>query len=48
VTPRGMVDCMIASVAKRYEATLLAFDADLVRVAQVVGIDLEAASTSTS
>jgi predicted nucleic acid-binding protein len=44
VTPRGMVDCMIASVAKRYEAMLLAYDADLKRVAQVVGIDLDAAS----
>jgi len=41
VTPRGMVDCMIAAVAKRYEATLLAHDADLSRVAQVVGIDLD-------
>jgi predicted nucleic acid-binding protein len=41
VTPRGMVDCMIAAVAKRYQATLLAHDADLSRVAQVVGIDLD-------
>jgi predicted nucleic acid-binding protein len=47
VTPRGMVDCMIASVAKRHEATLLAYDADLERVAQVVGIDLDAASLRT-
>lgn len=44
VTPRGMVDCMIASVASRNGATLLAFDADLSRVAQVVGIDLDEAS----
>jgi predicted nucleic acid-binding protein len=44
VTPRGMVDCMIASVAKRHAATLLAHDADLSRVAQVVGIDIDAAS----
>jgi len=44
VTPRGMVDCMIASVARRHEATLLAADADLSRVARVVGIDLDEAS----
>jgi hypothetical protein len=44
VTPRGMVDCMIASVALRYGAALLAADADLSRVATVVGIDLDDAS----
>jgi predicted nucleic acid-binding protein len=44
VTPRGMVDCMIASVAWRRGATLLAHDADLDRVARVVGIDLDEAS----
>jgi predicted nucleic acid-binding protein len=44
VTPRGMVDCMIASVARRHEATLLAQDADLSRVARIVGIPLDAAS----
>ena len=47
VTPRGMVDCMIASVAMRHAATLLVHDADLSRVAQVVGIDMDAASLST-
>jgi predicted nucleic acid-binding protein len=41
VTPRGMVDCMIASVAARHEAALLARDADLVRVATVIGITLD-------
>jgi predicted nucleic acid-binding protein len=46
VTPRGMVDCMIASVATRYEATLLAADRDLHRVAAVVGIDIDKASTT--
>jgi predicted nucleic acid-binding protein len=35
VTPRGMVDCMIASVALRHRATLLAADVDLNRVATV-------------
>ena len=44
VTPRGMVDCMIASVAHRFGAALLAFDVDLARVATVVGIDMDQAS----
>jgi hypothetical protein len=44
VTPRGMVDCMIASVALRHQATLLAADVDLSRVATIVGIDLDEAS----
>ncbi len=47
VTPRGMVDCMIASVAQRHAAALLAYDADLSRVAQVVGIPMDDASLST-
>ncbi|MDA8026531.1 MAG: PIN domain nuclease [Actinomycetota bacterium] len=46
ITPRGMVDCMIASVASRYEASLLTFDADLIRIARVAQIDLDDASTS--
>ncbi len=44
ITPRGMIDCMIAGVARRRGASLLAQDADLARVAQVVGIDLDEAS----
>jgi predicted nucleic acid-binding protein len=44
VTPPGMVDCMIASVAWRREATLLAHDSDMDRVARVIGIDLDEAS----
>lgn len=44
VTPRGMVDCMIAAVAWRRAATLLAHDADLDRVAGVIGIELDPAS----
>jgi predicted nucleic acid-binding protein len=44
ITPRGMVDCMIASVAARRQATLLAHDADMDRVARVVGIELDEAS----
>ncbi|MEW6470869.1 MAG: PIN domain nuclease [Actinomycetota bacterium] len=44
ITPRGMVDCMIASVALRHGATILAHDADLARVAQVVSLRLDRAS----
>jgi predicted nucleic acid-binding protein len=44
VTPRGMVDCLIASVAWRRGATLLAHDPDMDRVARVIGIELDEAS----
>jgi predicted nucleic acid-binding protein len=44
VTPRGMVDCMIAAVALRTGASLLASDADMHRIARIVGIDLDEAS----
>ena len=44
ITPRGMIDCMIASVAHRHGATLLAHDADLDRVAGVIGVEMEPAS----
>ena len=44
ITPLGMVDCMIASVAHRHGATLLAADADLSRVARIVGIGMDDAS----
>ncbi len=45
ITPRGMIDCMIAAVAWRHGAALLCRDADLDRVANVIGIDLDQAST---
>ena len=41
VTPRGLIDCMIASVAHRHGATLLAQDVHLTRVAGIVGIGLD-------
>ena len=41
VTPRGMIDCMIAAVAARTSSALLTSDADLDRVARVVGIDID-------
>jgi predicted nucleic acid-binding protein len=44
VTPRGMLDCMIAAVAWRRDATLLAHDADMDRVAGVIEIPLDDAS----
>jgi predicted nucleic acid-binding protein len=44
ITPRGMVGCMIAAVAWRREATLLAHDADMDRVASVIGLRLDDAS----
>ncbi len=44
ITPRGMIDCLIASVAFRHGATLLAADIDLSRVAGVIGIDLDHSS----
>lgn len=44
ITPRGLFDCMIAVVARRRRATLLAYDVDLDRVAGVIGLDLDDAS----
>jgi predicted nucleic acid-binding protein len=44
VTPRGMLDCMIAAVALRRGVALLSHDADLDRVASVVEIELDEAS----
>ena len=44
VTPRGLVDCLIAVVGLRHLATLLAQDVDLVRVADVMGLRLDDAT----
>lgn len=44
VTPRGLIDCMIASIARRHGVSLLADDRDLARVARVIGIALDDAS----
>jgi predicted nucleic acid-binding protein len=44
VTPRGMLDCMIAAVAWRRGAALLSHDADMDRVARVISLDLDDAS----
>lgn len=47
VTPRGLLDCMIAAVAWRCESSLLARDVDLRRVAEVVGVPMDESSTPT-
>lgn len=44
VTPRGMLDCMIAAVAWRHDATVLAHDVDLDRIAGVIGLEFDDAS----
>lgn len=44
VTPRGLIDCLIAQVAWRTGASLLAQDIDLERVASVIGISMEASA----
>ncbi len=44
LTPSGLVDCMIAAVAWREGASLLAQDVDLVRIASVIGVELDGAS----
>jgi hypothetical protein len=46
ITPRGLVDCLIAAVARRDDLELLANDLDLARVARVVGIRMDPASLS--
>ena len=45
ITPRGPVDCMIAAVACRHGARLLAYDSDLDRVAHVIGVELDRPAT---
>jgi predicted nucleic acid-binding protein len=44
VTPRGLVDCMIASAALRHDAIILAHDVDMDRLAKVVGLEMDEAS----
>lgn len=47
VTPRGLIDCLIAAVAWRRGATLLAQDIALQRVANVIGITMDESSPSS-
>ena len=44
VTPRGLLDCMIAAVAIRHDIPLLAWDADMVRIADVTELRLDSAT----
>lgn len=44
VTPRGLIDCMIAAVALRHDAEVLAYDRDFARMAAVVDVRLHSAS----
>jgi predicted nucleic acid-binding protein len=44
VTPRGLIDCMIAAVALRHGSSVLAHDVDFARVARVMGLTLDPAS----
>ncbi len=40
ITPRGLIDCMIAAIAIRSDAQLLAADGDFARMATVVPLRL--------
>ncbi len=44
ITQRGLLDCSIAAVAWRRGAALLTHDADLARIAGVIGIAVDPAS----
>jgi predicted nucleic acid-binding protein len=44
ITPRGLVDCMVASIALRTDATLLTADQDLSQIASVLPLRLDEAS----
>lgn len=44
VAPRGLTDCLIAAVAQRHEVPVLAHDADLARIADVIGLALDPGS----
>jgi predicted nucleic acid-binding protein len=41
VTPRGLIDCMIAAVAVSHDADLLSHDSDLSRMAGVTALTLD-------
>lgn len=44
VTPRSLIDCMIASVAMRHRASVLAHDTDFALIGSVVALELDPAS----
>lgn len=41
VTPGGLIDCMVASIALRSESALLTADADFARMSRVIPLVLE-------
>jgi predicted nucleic acid-binding protein len=44
ITPRGLLDCVIAAVAIRHDAPVLAHDVDLARIAEITSLQLDAAT----
>jgi predicted nucleic acid-binding protein len=46
ITPRGLLDCLIAAIAWRNDAALLACDRDLIAIAEVMSVPLDVASTT--
>ncbi|MEE8600969.1 PIN domain nuclease [Euzebya tangerina] len=44
VTPRGLLDCMIAAVAQSEDVPVLAQDRDLARIATIMALQMDAAS----
>jgi hypothetical protein len=44
ITPRGLIDCMIAAVAIRHAVAVLAYDADMARIAEVMPLQLDPSS----
>jgi predicted nucleic acid-binding protein len=45
VTPRGLLDCLVVAVAWRSGATVIAQDADVDRICDVVGVSVEPRAT---
>lgn len=44
IAPRGLLDCMIAAVAIRHSVPVLAHDAGMARIAQVMPLELDEVS----
>jgi hypothetical protein len=44
ITPRGLLDCVIAAVAIRHDVAVLAHDVDLARIAEVTSLRLDDAT----
>jgi predicted nucleic acid-binding protein len=48
ITPRGLLDCMIAAVALRHGSAVLAHDTDMARIADIMPLRLDEASLRPS